>query len=82
VDLTKAIRDLHEEKNRLDKVIAVLEQMIADGTALPPKARRGRKTMSEEERLRVSERMVRYHAERKAKMQEAQGDAAGASVEA
>ena len=74
MDLIKAIRELHDEKNRLDKVIIALEQMIADGNTAPSKARRGRKSMSEEERLRVSERMVRYHADRKAKILNANGD--------
>jgi hypothetical protein len=74
VDLYKAIRELVEEKKRIDRIIASLEAMLARGrvgphgkaaTADPPK-RRGRKSMSPEERREVSERMARYWAEKRA----------------
>ena len=67
MDWYVAIRELHEEKKRLDRLIAALEA-IANGespeatSSLP---RRGRKTMSAEERKQVSERMKRYWAGRR-----------------
>lgn len=67
MDLSKIIAELYEEKVRLEKVIASLEQL--GETALPVSIsshRRGRKFMSPEERLVVSERMRRYWAGRKA----------------
>ena len=51
-------RDLHREKERLDRVIASLEELEGAVTvAAPEKKRRGRKFMGAEERLRVSARM-------------------------
>jgi len=67
MDLNKAIRDLHEELEKLNQVIASLEQFQSTGT-LPLPPRRGRKSMDEQERKRVSERMKNYWAgKRKAK---------------
>jgi hypothetical protein len=73
VDLYKAIRDLVEERNRIDKIIASLEEMLARGNSQAstkkdrrPAKRRGRKNMSPEERKVVSERMARYWAARRA----------------
>jgi hypothetical protein len=75
VDIYKAIRELVEEKKRIDRIIASLEAMLAKGRVVapgklevapaPPK-RRGRKGMSSEERQQVSERMARYWAEKRA----------------
>jgi hypothetical protein len=71
VDLYKAIRQLVDEKKRIDRIIASLEAMADKGTtAAPRKAiaktavarRRGRKGMSPDERREVSERMARYWA--------------------
>lgn len=69
VDLYKAIRSLYEEKKRLDRLIQSLERIQARAAAVQsvkPKARRGRRGMSAEERLEVSERMKRYWASRRA----------------
>jgi len=67
VDWYVAIRELHEEKKRLDRLIAALEAIAngesPEGTSSLP--RRGRKTMSAEERKQVSERMKRYWAGRR-----------------
>jgi chromosome condensin MukBEF MukE localization factor len=69
VDLYKAIRELIDEKKRIERIISSLEAMQKEGmVALPGKAvtktgnakRRGRKSMSPEERREVSERMARY----------------------
>ena len=67
MDLSKTIADLYQEKTRLDRVIASLEQLGVDSFPMPVAvARRGRKFMSSDERHEVSERMRRYWAERKA----------------
>lgn len=67
MDLSKTIAELYEEKTRLDRVIASLEQLGVDSFPVSITAtRRGRKFMSPEERREVSERMRKYWAERKA----------------
>ncbi len=81
MDLLKAIRELHEEKKRLDAVIASLELMLAAESRLPKlKVRvgrkRGRKSMSREERQQVSERMKKYWASRR---NSSKGSPSGAS---
>lgn len=68
MDVYKAIKDLLEEKKRVEGAIAKLEEMLdqpAAGRKL--QKQRGRKSMSPEERLEVSERMKRYWAQRKSK---------------
>ena len=64
MDLIKAIRDLREELQKLNEVIASLEHFQSTGT-LPVPRRRGRKSMPAEERRRVSERMKNYWAGRR-----------------
>lgn len=64
MDLNKAIRDLREELEKLNQVIASIEEFESTGT-LPPPRRRGRKSMPEQERLLVSERMKKYWASRR-----------------
>ncbi len=67
MDLSKTIAELYQEKTRLDRVIASLEQLGEVTLSIPVGApRRGRKFMSPQERRQVSERMRRYWAERKA----------------
>lgn len=68
MDFYGAIRELLEEKKRLDRLIAALEDMESGkvpetGDAIPHK--RGRKAMSADERRIVSERMRRYWASRR-----------------
>ncbi len=62
-DLYKIIRELVEERNKLDRIITSLEQIIESGDdpGFPPK-RRGRKSMDAAARKQVSERMKRYWA--------------------
>jgi hypothetical protein len=64
MNINKAIRDLYEEKKRLDHVIASLEEMQRNAAALPaplPESKkRGRKSMNEQARQEVSERMKKY----------------------
>lgn len=69
MDLYKAIQDLYAEKEKLERVIASLEELQRTAGALPPPPpgakRRGRKSMSAKEREEVSERMKRYWANRR-----------------
>ncbi len=74
MDLYRAIRELYEEKKRIEEAIASLEQLLASKSAagvfnslLKLKKRRGRKSMSPEERRMVSERMKKYWAQRRAR---------------
>jgi hypothetical protein len=70
MDLYKAIQELYAEKEKLERVIASLEELqLSAGGGIPqvpkPGKRRGRKSMSPEERLEVSERMKKYWAGRR-----------------
>jgi len=73
VDLSKAIRALQLEKQKLDRVIATLEEFEKDGQpatapaepAAGEKKRRGRKSMTAAARQEVSQRMKRYWAARR-----------------
>ena len=64
MDLAAAIRQLYVELMRLDKEIATLET-LPKGEQVRRASRPGRKGMSDEERVQVSERMKRYWASRK-----------------
>ena len=78
MDVTKTLRELYEEKRRLDAVIASLEANLNAQGAQSAK-RRGRKGMSPQERLKVSRRMTRYWENRRAQMR-ATGDQTAASA--
>jgi hypothetical protein len=65
MDIKKAIAELEEERKRLDRAITRLESMVGQTGLSPQKSSRGRKTMSEEERLEVSRRMREYWAKRR-----------------
>ena len=69
MDLYKAIQDLYAEKEKLERVIASLEELQRTSGAAPelpkPGKRRGRKSMSSKERLEVSERMKKYWESRR-----------------
>ena len=68
MDLYKAIQELYAEKEKLERVIASLEELQRSGGTLPPPAtagRRGRKSMNARERREVSERMKKYWAARR-----------------
>ena len=73
MDLSKALRELYEEKKRLDRVIGALEasQKVLAGKR-PKRTRRGRKSMGPEERLAVSRRMSAYWAARRAEQRKVQ----------
>jgi hypothetical protein len=70
MDLYKAIQDLYAEKEKLERVIASLEELQRSAGTVPvllakPPRRRGRKSMNSEERQEVSERMRKYWAARR-----------------
>jgi hypothetical protein len=74
MDIIKVLRELHAERKRLDVVIATLEAQSsgarkASGARKPP-GRRGRKSMSAAERLKVSKRMTSYWESRRAQVRE------------
>jgi len=73
MDIVKALRELYNEKKRLDAAIASLEARIraahAGSARKPAKGRRGRKSMSAAERLEVSRRMTLYWEARRAQLQ-------------
>ena len=69
MDLYKAIQDLYAEKEKLERVIASLEELQQAGGSVPALSgtgkRRGRKFMDAKERQQVSERMKKYWANRR-----------------
>ena len=65
MDIQKALKELYEEKKRLDWTISTLEARLKNSAA-PARNRRGRKSMSGDERLEVSKRMSAYWADRRA----------------
>jgi len=69
MDLYKAIQDLYAEKEKLERVIASLEELQRSAESMPalprPAKRRGRKSMGVKERQEVSERMKRYWESRR-----------------
>jgi hypothetical protein len=65
MDLLKTIAELHEEKNKLDRVIAALEGFDSHQSGQPTARRRGRKSMDAKERLEVSARLKRYWAQKR-----------------
>ena len=82
MDLRTTIRELYEEKQRIEEAIASLEELLGAKGRLaanapaesPRKERRGRKNMSPEERCEVSTRMKRYWAKRRAGVARASGE--------
>jgi len=64
MDFWNAVRELHLERERLDKLIDALES-VQRGHSRKTSGRRGRKHMPEDERKDVSERMRAYWARRK-----------------
>jgi len=71
MDLTSAIRELYEEKEKLEQTISLLERLQQSSHSIVVKARgkRGRKFMGPEERKQVSERMRKYWAGRRSAAQ-------------
>jgi hypothetical protein len=73
MDLYKAIQQLYAEKERLERVIASLEELQRSADAVPVLTagvkRRGRKFMDPKERQEVSNRMKKYWASRRKEQQ-------------
>jgi len=71
MDLHKTIQDLYAEKEKLERVIASLEELqraaAANSHVMGRSKRRGRKSMGSDERRDVSERMKKYWASRRGK---------------
>jgi hypothetical protein len=69
MDPEKAIQELRREKERLEGVIASLEELQRSAAVVPPLAQRvqcrGRKFMDPQERQEVSKRMKKYWASRR-----------------
>ncbi len=69
MDLNKAIQQLYAERERLERVIASLEELQRGAGAVPALTqsvkRRGRKFMDPKERQEVSDRMKKYWAARR-----------------
>ena len=65
MDVLKALRELYLEKARLDRLIAICESKIKEQDRRLSRSKRGRKSMSMEERKVVSERMRSYWASRR-----------------
>jgi hypothetical protein len=80
MDLYKAIQELYSEKERLERVIASLEELqrTAGSSTEPPSGlkRRGRKSMPPVEREQVSERMKAYWAARRKDRQKSASEGA------
>lgn len=85
MDVFKMIEQLREERDNLDVVIAHLQSISQRRAAGPsPKTasrtgkRRGRKSMSPEERSVVAERMKIYWAQKRAEEKKVKGAAGSA----
>jgi hypothetical protein len=66
MDLSEIIRTLYVEKAKVENSIAALEALHATHGNRPERAgRRGRKSMGDEERQQVSERMKKYWGSRR-----------------
>ena len=59
MDVHKLIRELLEERDRVNEAIAKLEGLATRAPLATPR-RRGRKSMSSSERAEVAERMKKY----------------------
>lgn len=86
MDLYRALQDLYAEKEKLERAIESLEQLQRAKPGAPPvqasTKRRGRKSMSPEERAEVSERMKRYWAAQRIAKREQKQSAAKAGSKA
>ena len=69
MDLYKAIQELYAEKEKLERVIASLEELQRSAGSAPllpnTVGRRGRNSMNSKERLEVSVRMKKYWESRR-----------------
>lgn len=86
MDLYKTIRELMDEREKIDLVIAQLESVYRKDPSREPTAssnagprRRGRKGMSDAERMQVSQRMRNYWEKRR-RDQDGENQASAASA--
>ena len=77
MDVDKALRELYDERKRLDRAISRIESRLAMLSDQPKRSTRGRKSMGAEERLKVSARMTAYWASRRAQVQAVAFSSAG-----
>ncbi|HET8547978.1 MAG TPA: hypothetical protein VFL57_08240 [Bryobacteraceae bacterium] len=66
MDFYRAVQTLHEELRKIDQAIATIEALMS-GADITPVRRRGRKSMSAEERKIVAQRMRNYWANRRSR---------------
>ena len=78
MDVEKTLQELYAEKRAIDATIASLERRLAGPRNGAPK-KRGRKSMSPQERRVVSERMRRYWENRREQMRELDAEAGGSA---
>ena len=67
MDLRKTIQELYAQKEKMEHVISLLEELQRTPPSAVPLTgkRRGRKSMPAKERAEVSERMKKYWASRR-----------------
>ena len=67
MDLNKIIRELRDERSKLDRILNSLEQLTSSASSADviPSARFGRRPMAPEAREEISRRMKRYWASRR-----------------
>jgi hypothetical protein len=67
VELLQIIEGLRSRKQKVERAIALLEELAEDQVDTPamPLKRRGRKSMGPEERRKVSERIRKYWENRR-----------------
>jgi hypothetical protein len=83
MDLLKIIQDLRQERDKLDAIIASIEELQGYRPDRVPvqASRRGRRSMDAQGRLEVSRRMKKYwESRRNSRTLEASGDDTGHSV--
>jgi len=75
MDLNKTIRDLYADKERLDRLIQLLEEIVANRQGMGDfgltRSGRGRKFMGAKERKEVSRRMKKYWESRRSRQAQA-----------
>ena len=81
MDVLKALRELYLERSRVDRLIAICESKIKEQDRRLSRSKRGRKSMSIEERKIVSERMRNYWAGRRGHKSDPAGDPQAAEPE-
>jgi hypothetical protein len=75
MDLEAALRQLYEERERIERVIASLSVLIprgrgSSGSAAFAGKRQGRRSMGQRERQEVSKRMKKYWARRRSRRED------------